>query len=99
MVYRDARRIRHGHRAAHQRYARAKVSERCGYRMALPAAAAVRDVANRVNRLMRRTTGDEGVLARERLRAAEHGVDRGKNRGRLRETAGTIFIAGHRAFI
>ena len=86
-------------RSADQRHARAQFGERRRDRMALPSAGAVGDVAHRIDRLVRRSAGDQRVASGERPRRREQRLDRGEDRRRFGEPARAEFVAGHRALV
>ena len=78
----------------------AELSQRRRDRMALLAGGAVGDVAHRVDRLMRRSRGDDDPAACKRLRSlVEHGLDRGHDLQRFGHAAFAGLVAfRHLAF-
>ena len=98
-LHRDAGGIGHRYRSADQRHARAQFGERRGDRMALPSAGAVGDVAHRIDRLVRRSAGDQRVAPGQRPRRRQQRLDRRQDRRRFGEPARAEFVAGHRALV
>ena len=91
------------HRPAHQHDLGARGSGGSSDRMALLAGGAVADIAHRIDRLMRRTRGDDHALAGQRarrFRLRQQAFDGGDDLQRLGHAPDAVLAAlGHLAFI
>ena len=67
--------------------------------MTLPPAGAVGDVAHRIDRLMRRSAGDQRMLPGSGRDGRQQRLDRRQDRRRFGQPPGAEFVAGHRALV